>query len=148
MTEVFRKATEADLPAIVALLADDPLGAGRETPDLGPYRRAFSAIDADPDEFLLVVEADGRLLGTLQLTFLHGLARGGAIRAQVEGVRVAAEARGRGLGRAMFDWVFAQARARGCALVQLTSDRTRTGAHAFYDGLGFVPSHTGFKKPL
>ena len=145
---IFREGQEADLPAIVALLADDPLGATREASELEPYRAAFAAIAANPDDMILVAEEAGRILGVLQLTFLPGLARGGAVRAQVEGVRVAAAARGRGLGRRMFEEVFARARARGCSLVQLTSDRTRTGAQAFYESLGFAPSHTGFKKPL
>lgn len=151
MTLIFRKATAADLPALVALLADDPLGATREAAggQVAPaYRAAFDAIDANPDDFLLVVAEGSRILGLLQLTFLHGLARGGMLRAQVEGVRVASDARGRGLGQQMFDWVFARARDRGCGLVQLTSDQSRAGAHAFYESLGFVASHTGYKKAL
>ncbi|MGY1673318.1 N-acetyltransferase family protein [Geodermatophilus sp. SYSU D00710] len=93
-----RRATAADVPAVVALLADDPLGAGREAADLAPYETAFAAVDADPAHLLVVADDGGTVLGTLQLSFLPGLSRGGALRAQVEGVRVSSSARGRGLG--------------------------------------------------
>ncbi len=87
-------------------------------------------------------------MGTLQLTFIPGLARGGALRGQIEAVRVARSHRGAGLGRAMMNWAITECRARGCGLVQLTTDRSRTDAHRFYDGLGFVPSHVGYKRVL
>lgn len=145
----FRRATAADLPAILALLADDQLGAGRENPaDAARYRAAFDLIDADPAQLLAVAQDADRVVGTLQLTFIPGLARGGALRGQIEAVRVARSHRGAGLGRAMMDWAIAECRARGCALVQLTTDRSRTDAHRFYDGLGFVPSHVGYKLAL
>jgi len=144
-----RRAVVDDLPVLVGLLADDPLGSGREsTGDLAPYRRAFDLIDADPSE-LLVVAADGDVVvGTLQLSFLPGLARGGALRAQIEAVRVAADHRGCGVGEAMVRWAIDEARSRGCALVQLTSDKARSGAHRFYERLGFVATHEGFKLPV
>ncbi|RBY81158.1 GNAT family N-acetyltransferase [Blastococcus sp. TF02-09] len=145
-----RRAGAADLPALVALLADDPLGAAREAPgeDLAPYARAFAAVDADPAH-LLVVVADGEdVVGTLQLSFLPGLSRRGALRAQVEGVRVRADRRGDGVGEALLRWAVAAAARRGCALVQLTSDSTRADAHRFYERMGFVASHTGFKLTL
>jgi GNAT superfamily N-acetyltransferase len=147
-----RRAAEADVPAIVALLADDELGAAREAGsdgDLGPYRRAFAAIDADPNQLLAVVTAeDGDVAATMQLTFLPGLSRHGALRAQVEAVRVGAPYRSHGLGQAMFTWAIAEARRRGAILVQLTSDKSRTGAHRFYNRLGFTPSHEGYKLYL
>ncbi|TYP90382.1 GNAT family N-acetyltransferase [Blastococcus xanthinilyticus] len=141
-----RPATAADLPALVELLVDDPLGRHREsTADLAPYRSAFERIDADPAH-LLVVAADGPdVVGTLQLSFLPGLARGGALRGQVEAVRVRADRRGQGLGGAMLRWVIEECRRQGATLVQLTSDRSRAEAHRFYAGLGFTASHTGFK---
>jgi GNAT superfamily N-acetyltransferase len=145
-----RRATVADLPALVALLADDPLGTARETADgdLAPYRRAFALLDADPAH-LLVAAVDGdTLVGTLQLTVLPGLARRGALRAQIEAVRVAGAARGRGLGEAMIGWAVEEARRRGCALVQLTTDKSRADAHRFYERLGFVASHEGMKLQL
>ena len=145
---VLRRATADDLPAIVALLADDPLGAGRESADLAPYRAAFAAVDADPAHLLVVAEDAGAVVGTLQLSFLPGLSRGGALRAQVEGVRVAAAARGRGLGEAMLGWVAEESRRRGAALVQLTTDTRRPDAHRFYERLGYVPSHVGMKLEL
>jgi GNAT superfamily N-acetyltransferase len=125
----------ADVPAIVGLLADDELGATREAgsdPELTSYRTAFAAIDADPGHLLLVVTAaDGQVAATMQLTFIPGLARQGALRAQIEAVRVGAGYRSQGLGEAMITWGIAEARRRGCRMVQLTSDsgaRTRTAS--------------------
>ncbi|TJZ86552.1 GNAT family N-acetyltransferase [Paracoccus hibiscisoli] len=146
---MMRRARVTDLPAILALLADDPLGAAREDPtDIARYRAAFDQIDADPAQLLAIAEVAGRVVGTLQLTFIPGLSRGGALRGQIEAVRVARDQRGAGLGRAMMDWAIAECRDRGCALVQLTTDRARPEAHRFYDGLGFVPSHLGYKLAL
>lgn len=145
-----RTATADDVPGLVALLADDQLGATREDADgdLRPYLDAFSAIDADPAHLLVVAERSEALLGTLQLSFLPGLARGGAWRAQIEAVRVSGEARGRGLGRAMIEWSIAEATRRNCALVQLTTDKRRKDAHRFYERLGFAASHEGMKRLL
>lgn len=147
----FRRARVADLPAILALLADDPLG--REREDLGPplnpaYEKAFEAIDADPSQLLAVATEDDRIVGTLQITFIPGLSRRGALRGQIEAVRIAADRRGAGLGHRVFDWAISECRARGCSMVQLTTDRSRSDAHRFYDQLGFVASHLGYKKPL
>ncbi|MGH3743008.1 MAG: GNAT family N-acetyltransferase [Micromonosporaceae bacterium] len=144
-----RRAASPDVPAIVALLAEDPLGAARESPDdLTPYQRAFEAITSDPRQLLVVAERDGAVVGTLQLTFLPGLSRRGATRAQIEGVRVAASARGAGLGAQLISWAIEESRQRGCQLVQLTSDASRADAHRFYQRLGFAPSHVGFKRAL
>ena len=150
-----RHATAADLPAIVRLLADDSLGAGRErAEDMEPYRRAFEAIDADPSHLLIVGElmpaggAAGRVVATFQLSFLPGLSRQGAWRSQVEGVRVADSLRGQGLGNVMVHWAIDESRRRGCALMQLTTHKTRTAAHRFYERLGFEASHEGMKLAL
>ena len=148
---VFRDATAADLPAIIALIADDQLGAQRDDP--GPplpqaYLDAFQAIDADPNQRLVVAVEGDQLVGTAQLSFLPGLARRGAWRMQIEAVRVASSHRGRGLGRELLRWCIAEARERGCTLVQLTSDASRAQAHAFYASLGFIDSHVGFKLRL
>jgi GNAT superfamily N-acetyltransferase len=147
---LLRRATATDLPGLVALLADDPLGASREEPDgdLAAYRRAFDLIDADPAHLLVAAVAGDAVVGTLQLTFLPGLARHGALRAQLEAVRVAAEERSRGLGAAMVGWAVEEARRRGCGLVQLTTDKSRSEAHRFYERLGFVASHQGLKLAL
>ena len=147
-----RRAMLEDLPAVVELLAADPLGSSREGAPgdggLQPYRDAFHAIDADPAQ-LLVVAANGQdVVGTMQLSFIPGLAHRGALRAQIEAVRVHEDYRGQGLGARMFEWAIAEARGRGCALVQLTTDKTRTDAHRFYDRLGFVASHEGLKLEL
>jgi GNAT superfamily N-acetyltransferase len=149
VTLTIRRATAEDVPAVVAMLADDELGALRESPDdLAPYERAFGAIDASDHDVLVVAERDGVVVGTLQLTVLRGLSRRGAARAQIEAVRVASTARGEGLGELLVRWAVDEAKARGCAVVQLTSDKSRVDAHRFYLRLGFVQSHEGFKLPL
>ncbi|MGM1058605.1 GNAT family N-acetyltransferase [Saccharothrix sp. Mg75] len=149
MTAIIRRATAEDVPSIVALLADDPLGARREDPaDLTPYLDAFALLDAAAHEVLVVAEDDGQVVGTLQLTVLRGLSRRAATRAQVEGVRVASAARRRGLGELLVRWAVAEARDRGCSVVQLTSDKSRADAHRFYERLGFTASHEGFKQAL
>lgn len=148
-TWTIRRATETDVPAIVALLADDHLGAARESlDDLAPYLAAFAAIDADPNVFLAVMEAEGRIIGTMQLTFLHGLSFRGAVRMQIEAVRIASDLRSQGLGGELIAWGVAQARSRGCRLVQLTSNAARPDAHRFYERLGFHHTHAGFKLDL
>lgn len=143
-----RRATLDDVPAIVSLLVDDELGSAREGGGLEPYRRAFAAVDADPAQLLLVAESGGEVVGTMQLGFLPGLARRGALRAQLEAVRIRTDRRGSGLGSAMVAWAVGEARERGCTLVQLTSDKRREDAHRFYERLGFVASHEGFKLTL
>ncbi len=151
-TAYLRRAVLEDLPSIVALLTDDPLGAARDGADnaeaLHPYARAFESIDADAAHLLAVAEFDSRVVGTLQVTFIPGLARRGALRAQIEAVRVHADLRGSGLGRAMVGWAITEAQHRGCGLVQLTSDKHRPEAHRFYSELGFIASHEGFKLAL
>lgn len=146
---LLRPASAADLPAIVALLADDPLGVTRESPDdLTPYVAAFARLQGDPGHDVLVAERDGAVVGTLQLTIIPGLSRRGMTRALIEGVRIAADQRGGGLGTLMIRHAIDEARRQGCGLVQLTSDATRTDAHRFYERLGFVASHVGFKLQL
>ncbi|MCH5672639.1 GNAT family N-acetyltransferase [Streptomyces gilvus] len=144
-----RAATAADVPAIVAMLADDPLGAQRETPeDLAPYLTAWERLAADPNQHLVVAVREGRVIGTLQLTIIPGLSRRGSIRSIIEAVRVHADERGSGLGTQLIEWAIEESRRQGCQLVQLTSDRTRTDAHRFYERLGFTASHVGFKLQL
>jgi GNAT superfamily N-acetyltransferase len=144
-----RRAVRADVGAIVDLIASDQIGATRDGGDLGPYNRAFDAIDADPAQLLLAVtDAGDAVIGTLQLTFIPGLARRGALRAQIEAVRVHRTLRGRGIGHALIAWATEEARRRGCGLVQLTSDKRREQAHRFYGRLGFVATHEGFKLRL
>jgi GNAT superfamily N-acetyltransferase len=137
------------VPAIVAMLADDPLGAQRENPsNIDAYLAAFDRIEADSGELLVVADRAGEVVGTLQLTFLHGLSRQGATRAQIEAVRVRADARSEGLGARLVEWAIGESRRRGCHLVQLTSDASRDGAHRFYERLGFTGSHVGYKLTL
>jgi ribosomal protein S18 acetylase RimI-like enzyme len=147
----FRRASAADLEDIVALLADDELGRKREDPDppLNPrYIDAFAAIDADRNQFLVVVEEGGQIVGCLQLSFIPGLSRLGLWRGQIESVRIASTRRGGGLGKRLFEWAIEECRKRGCEIVQLTTDKSRTDARRFYEGLGFVASHEGMKRAL
>ncbi|MCQ4207739.1 GNAT family N-acetyltransferase [Streptomyces longispororuber] len=144
-----RPAAAEDVPAIVAMLADDPLGARRESPDdLAPYLAAHARLAADPNQHLVVAVREGRVVGTLQLTVIPGLSRMGSTRSVIEGVRVHADERGTGLGTQLIEWAVEESRRQDCQLVQLTSDATRTDAHRFYERLGFVASHVGFKLPL
>ncbi|MYW63966.1 GNAT family N-acetyltransferase [Streptomyces sp. SID8379] len=144
-----RPAAAEDVPAIVAMLADDPLGARRESPDdLTPYLAAHARLATDPNQHLVVAVRDGRVVGTLQLTVIPGLSRKGSTRSIIEGVRIHSDERGSGLGTQLITWAVDESRRQGCQLVQLTSDVTRTDAHRFYERLGFVASHVGFKLQL
>ncbi|MEV6395323.1 GNAT family N-acetyltransferase [Streptomyces sp. NPDC051907] len=144
-----RPAALEDIPDIVAMLADDPLGAQRESPDdLAPYTAAFERLDRDPNQLQAVAVREGRVVGTLQLTIIPGLSRRGSTRSIIEGVRVHADARGSGLGTQLIEWAIEESRRQGCQLVQLTSDASRTDARRFYERLGFEPSHVGFKMTI
>ncbi|MFD7131050.1 GNAT family N-acetyltransferase [Streptomyces sp. NPDC059894] len=144
-----RAVVAEDVPAIVGMLADDPLGALRESPDdLAPYLAALERLSADPNQRLVVAVRDGRVVGTLQLTIVPGLSRRGATRSIIEGVRVHADERGSGLGTRLIEWAIEESRRARCQLVQLTSDNTRADAHRFYERLGFQASHVGFKLQL
>jgi ribosomal protein S18 acetylase RimI-like enzyme len=148
---IFREARIEDVPAIVALLAADVMGKTREivSDPVDPrYLVGFAAVAADPNQMLAVAEQHGIVVGCLQMSFLPGLSRLGAWRGQIEGVRVAAEARGGGIGQAMMVWAIDQCRARGCDLIQLTTDTRRADAQRFYVALGFTPSHVGMKLDL
>lgn len=148
-TLTLRRARKGDLPQILALLADDQLGATRESADdLTPYERAFDAIDADPAHLLVVGELAGEVVATFQLSYIPGLSRRGSWRAQIEAVRVSGALRGQGVGALMIQWAIDQARQHGCSLVQLTTDKSRAAAHRFYERLGFVASHEGMKLTL
>jgi ribosomal protein S18 acetylase RimI-like enzyme len=146
-----RSARREDVAAIVALLADDSLGRERETnsnPLPAAYRQAFDDIGARSGNFLFVAERGGAVVGCLQLTIIPGLSRRGMKRGLIEAVRVAAACRGQGVGEELIRHAIAIARAEGCGLVQLTSDKSRADAHRFYARLGFVASHVGMKLEL
>ncbi|MFF4562587.1 GNAT family N-acetyltransferase [Streptomyces sp. NPDC001435] len=144
-----RPVVAADIPAVVGMLADDPLGARRESPDdLAPYLTALERLSADPNQRVVVAVREGRVIGTLQLTLIPGLSRRGATRSVIEAVRVHADERGTGLGTQLIQWAIDESRHQGCQLVQLTSDVSRTDAHRFYERLGFTASHVGFKLQL
>ncbi|MGW1813802.1 N-acetyltransferase family protein [Streptomyces sp. NPDC002125] len=145
-----RLATRADLPAVLALLADEDQVVDPATVVVTQaHERAFVAIETDPrNEMLVLVDSGGTLVGCLQATYIPGLGKGGAERALVEAVRVRADRRGDGLGRTLMEQAITRARSRGCALVQLTSNKQREAAHRFYAVLGFARSHEGFKLAL
>ncbi|MEU4727750.1 GNAT family N-acetyltransferase [Streptomyces sp. NPDC023588] len=151
---IFRTATRADLPAVLALLADEEQVVDPASIVVGEaHERAFAAIASDARNEMLVL-TDGAaageeaVLGCLQLTYVPGLGQHGRERALVEAVRVRADRRGAGLGAELVRLAVERARERGCGLVQLTSDKRRTAAHRFYERLGFVRSHEGFKLRL
>ena len=147
-----REARREDVAAIVALLADDHLGAGREAvsdPPSPAYFAAFEKVAADPRNLLAVAEdAAGVVVGTLQMTFIPGLSNQGAELALIEAVRVASSLRGRGLGQVMIGWAMDEARRRGCANIELISHGSRADAQRFYERLGFARSHVGMKRAL
>jgi GNAT superfamily N-acetyltransferase len=151
-TVALRRAVAEDVRSIVGLLAADQLGASRDgvttDEDLRCYLTAFGAIDADPAHLLLVAVDAADVVATMQLSFLPGLARRGALRAQIEAVRVRVDYRSGGLGGALFTWAIEEARRRNCRLVQLTTDKSRADAHRFHERLGFVASHEGLKLTL
>lgn len=150
-TLTYRLATEADLPFLDALIGEDEVAAARDPvqPDNDAQQlAAMRAIAADPNHELWIVGRAGEPVASFHLSYLPGVSRKGAWRGQVESVRVAARWRGRGIGEAMMRWAITRCEERGCRVVQLTSDRTREGAHRFYERLGFAGSHTGFKLPL
>ena len=153
MDITIRTANRTDVPAIVALLAEDRLGRTRETPsELEPYLAAFADMAAQGGNIALVAERDGPtgkdVVGCLQVALIPGLSRRGAKRGQIEGVRVSGTCRGLGIGERLIRRAIETARAAGCSLVQLTSDNSRPDAHRFYARLGFIASHAGFKLAL
>lgn len=144
----FRKATEQDLLSIVAMMADDILGKERENfqdPLPKEYVEAFKKIDSDRNQELVVLEEDGEIIGTLQLTFIQYLNRRGGLRAQIESVMIRKDKRGLGLGKSMFEWAINRAKEKNAFMVQLTSDKQRPRAIKFYEDLGFTASHEGLK---
>ena len=149
--KTIREARREDLPAVVRLFADDHLGSQRERyedPLPEVYYDALAASDADPNNEAMVVEHEGKIIGTLQITFIPNLTYQGGVRAMIEGVRIDSAYRGTGIGRQVFEWAIERARERGCHLVQLTADKTRPDAHRFYESLGFTASHEGMKLHL
>lgn len=144
----FRQARAGDLPAILEMLRDDRLGAGREGAAPAIYEAAFERLLQEPNNHVIVAEMDGAPVATYQITYITGLTLGAMRRAQIESVRVASHMRGHGLGARMFEDAAERAGAAGCGLLQLTTNATRTDARAFYERLGFTPSHIGFKREL
>lgn len=148
MSMEFRQAVSKDMACIVSMLADDVLGAQREDASLPldqGYLDAFAAIHNDPNNELIVVEEAGKVFGMMQLTFIPYLSYKGSWRCLIESVRIHADRRGAGLGELMINWAVDRAKQRDCHLVQLTSDKQRPDALRFYEKLGFVATHEGFK---
>lgn len=147
---IIRPCRPDDLDAVVAMLIDDTLGAGREAGvgGIAAYERAFAQIEAQAGNTVYVAEDAGTVIGCFQLTMIANLTFEGGLRAQIEGVRVASSARGRGIGERMMLHAVETAREAGCRIVQLTSNRSREDAIRFYERLGFEPTHVGFKLYL
>ena len=148
MALIFRDASREDVPALVAMLADDPLGQGREGSDLAPYLAAYDEIAANSMHQLIVGVLQGRIVATCQLTILSGLSRQGAKRALVEAVRVAGDLRSQGIGEKLLAFCEEVARRHGCKTLQLTTSMERVHAHRFYGRIGYEHSHKGFKRTL
>ncbi len=147
----YRLAIQADLIDIVRMLADDKLGTSRENfqvPLPDAYQQAFERIAGDPNQELTVVEQNGEVIATFQMTFIPYLTYQGGIRAQIEAVRVRSDQRGQGLGSEIFRYAIERAKQRGAHLLQLTTDKKRPEALKFYESLGFVASHEGMKLAL
>jgi GNAT superfamily N-acetyltransferase len=145
----FRRARREDVPALIALLADDPLGRARETPDdPAPYYAAFDEIDCDPRQYLAAVESAGEVIGTFQVTVIPNFGRKGMKRCLIEAVHIRTDLQRNGLGTRMMEWAIEYGREAGCGMVQLTSHNTREGSHRFYEQLGFEHTHAGFKMYL
>jgi GNAT superfamily N-acetyltransferase len=142
---LIRKATSEDVPTILALLIDDDLGKLHGDGSLEVYENAFQTISRDANQILAVAVLNSKIVGCLQITFIPGLARKGMWWAQIEGVRIARSLRGRGLGTELIEWAIAQCKERGCGLMQLLADKSRTEAHRFYESLGFKANHQGFR---
>jgi ribosomal protein S18 acetylase RimI-like enzyme len=142
-----RRARRDDVAAIVAMLADDHLGSARECLDdplPDSYFSAFEAVDRDPNLTLVVAEdCEGRVVGCLQLAILPGLSSQGASRGLIEDVRVASDCRSCGIGEQLLQWALAEARDKGCKLLELFTHNSRIDAQRFYQRLGFAPSHVG-----
>lgn len=147
----YREALQSDLPDIIRLYSDDSLGSSREmagNPVDDVYTKAFEDISKDPNNRLYVVEDSGKIIGTMQYTVIAHLNRSGTKRAQIESVHIHSAYRNQGIGRALMEFAMDQAKADGCGIVQLTTDKTREDAHRFYLNLGFVDSHIGMKKHI
>ena len=142
-----RRARRDDVGVIVAMRADDPLGSGRERledPLPASYFRAFEVLEhASHIQLVVAEDEDGAVIGCLQLCILPGLSSQGASRGLIEDVRVATHCRSRGVGEKIVQWAIAEARVKGCALVELLTHSTRVDAQRFYARLGFQPSHVG-----
>lgn len=146
-----RKANRDDLVHIIQLLARDPLGKQRESCQIPlpiAYFQAFEEINADKNQYLIVVEDNHQIIGTLQLTIITYLTYRGGKRGQIEGVRIDEAYRGQGIGEMMIQWAIDKARELNCHLVQLTMDKKRQETIEFYRKLGFIDSHEGMKLHL
>ncbi len=145
---MFRKATEADVPAFVDLLKDDEIGATRETANPDVYVDVFRRVAGDPMAVIVVGEQDGRIVAGYQLNAIEGLSLNGLRRGQIEDVRVASDLRGQGIGKQLIEDAFERARTMGCKAMQLVAHKDRKATERFYRSVGFSVNHSGFKRGL
>jgi len=144
-----REAGPADLGDVLRLLREDVIREVEESSEVTPgHRAALDQIIAEPHSAVLVGEMNGQIVSTCQVSWLRHLIYDGGLVCQIESVRTAPTARGRGYGRQLMEWVIADARRRGCARVQLTTNAARVDARRFYERLGFAASHIGMKLYL
>ena len=144
-----REATPDDLDAVLALQREDSFHSFSEPDHVSANQRAaFAEIDADPQQQLLVGTLDGQVVTTAHVTWIRMLSADGGLYCQVEAVRTASDLRGRGIGAQLMSVIEDEARRRGAARIQLTSNQRRADAHRFYERLGYEPTHVGMKKYL
>ncbi len=146
-----RPATASDVPNIVQLLYEDEIGITREflsDPLLPSYYEAFQDITEDKNQILLVVEYKDEIVGTCQLTCIPSLSYKGSKRLNIENVHVKKRVQGQGVGTWMIKKAIELGRERGCKSMQLTTNKRRPHAKAFYEKLGFKASHEGMKLSL
>lgn len=148
MRVIFREATADDLPEVIRLIRQDARNVTISSDDMALFQRSWENMQKNCTNRLFVGVAGDRVVATYQLAVIHGVSLSAARRGQIESVRVDAELRSSGIGAQLMADAEARARDAGCDLMQLTTDSSRLRAHAFYERLGYKPSHLGFKKPL
>ena len=143
-----RKACIEDLKIIISLLAEDELGQARERLDdevNQRYRDAFHKINKDPNQYLMVLCEDEKIIGTCHSTLMPSLTFIGSTRMQIEAVRVHPDARCRNIGKQMIEFAVSWGKNHGATIFQLSTNKQRLDAIRFYEKLGFEASHEGMK---
>ena len=128
---LIRDARPDDLEPLLHLLGEDSIReVAEDLSDLTPYARALDEILISDHGTVLVGELDGRPVATAQVTWQRRMMYRAGLVCQIESVRVLSALRGRGLGRQLIQWIVDDARSRGCARVELTSNAERHESHS------------------